>query len=144
MSDEVGAAAGRAAAGAGNRAADVMTRLIEAADAAKVYSAPIAHGDTLLIPAAEVLAVAGFGIGAGSGAGPDDEGRPRSGGGGGGGGGGRTLARGVAVIVSTPDGVRVEPIVDVTKIALAGLTALGFVWAAWRGMSRPRRRFDRD
>jgi uncharacterized spore protein YtfJ len=129
---------GQAASAAGGRAADVMARLLEAADVSKVYSEPIAHGDTLLIPAAEVLAVAGFGIGAGSGFGPDPDsgGRQRSGGGGGGGGGGRTLARSVAVIVSTPEGVRVEPIVDLTKIALAGLTALGFVWAAWRGMSR--------
>jgi uncharacterized spore protein YtfJ len=143
VSEEIGRSSGEAASGAGNRAADVMTRLIEAADAARVYAAPIEHGDTLMIPAAEVFAVAGFGIGAGSGSGPDEAGRPRSGGGGGGGGGGRTLARGVAVIVSTPEGVRVEPIVDVTKIALAALTAAGFVWAAWRGMARPRRLFDR-
>jgi uncharacterized spore protein YtfJ len=113
-----------------------MTRLLDAADASKVYATPIVHGDALIIPAAEVLAVAGFGIGAGSGSGPDPEGRQREGGGGGGGGGGRTLARGVAVVVSTPEGVRVEPIVDVTKIALAALTAFGFVWASWRGMSR--------
>jgi len=136
-------AAGAAAADAGNRAADVMTRLIEAADVGKVYAAPIQHGDTLLIPAAEVLAVAGFGMGAGTGSAPDPRGRSRAGGGGGGGGGGRTLARGVAVVVSTPDGVRVEPIVDLTKIALAGLTALGFVWASWRGVSRGPRLFGR-
>ena len=143
MADDDALSSGRAASESGGRAADVMTRLIEAADVSKVYSEPIAHGDTLMIPAAEVLAVAGFGIGGGSGSGPDAEGRPRSGGGGGGGGGGRTLARGVAVIVSTPEGVRVEPIIDVTKIALAGLTALGFVWAAWRGVSRGARLFRR-
>lgn len=141
MSDDGARAAN--VVGAGDRAADVMTRLIGAADASRVYAEPVAHGDTLLIPAAEVLAVAGFGIGAGSGSGPDAEGRLRSGGGGGGGGGGRTLARGVAVIVSTPDGVRVEPVIDVTKIALAALTAAGFVWAAWRGLSRGPRFFGR-
>ena len=136
MDDDPALRSGQAASAAGGRAADVMTRLLEAADVSRVYSEPIAHGDTLMIPAAEVLAVAGFGMGAGSGSGPDAEGRARSGGGGGGGGGGRTMARSVAVIVSTPEGVRVEPVVDVTKIALAGLTALGFVWSAWRGLSR--------
>lgn len=143
MDDDAARTSGQSAAAAGGRAADVMLRLIEAADASKVYAAPIQHGETLLIPAAEVLAVAGFGIGAGTGSGPDSSGRPRAGGGGGGGGGGRTLARGVAVIVSSPDGVRVEPVVDVTKIALAALTAAGFVWAAWRGASRGMRLFGR-
>jgi hypothetical protein len=49
------------------------------------------------------------------------------GGGGGGGGGGRVFARPVAVIVSGPDGVIVQPVVDATKIALAFFTALGFM-----------------
>jgi uncharacterized spore protein YtfJ len=115
-----------------NRAGDVMERLIASADVAKVYAAPITHGDRLLIPAAEVVAAAGFGMGSGTG----DTGRARRGGGGGGGGGGTTLARSVAVIVSSPDGVEIRPVIDVTKIALAALTAAGFVWAAWKGMSK--------
>ena len=117
---------------AANRAGDVMERLIASADVAKVYASPIAHGDRLLIPAAEVVAAAGFGMG--SGAGETD--RARRGGGGGGGGGGSTLARSVAVIVSSPEGVEVRPVIDLTKIALAALTAAGFVWAAWKGMSK--------
>jgi uncharacterized spore protein YtfJ len=121
---------------AANRAGDVMERLIASADIAKVFAPPIAHGDRLLIPAAEVLAAAGFGMGSGTG----NAGRARRGGGGGGGGGGSTLARGVAVIVSSPEGVEVRPVIDVTKIALAALTAAGFVWAAWRGMSKPTER----
>jgi len=60
----------------------------------------------------------------------------RRGGGGGGGGGGKTLARSVAVIVSSPEGVEIRPVIDVTKIALAALTAAGFVWAAMRKMSK--------
>ena len=136
MDEDPALTSGQAASAAGGRAADVMTRLIEAADVEKVFAPPIAHGDTLLIPAAEVVAIAGFGVGAGSGSGPDADGRTRRGGGGGGGGGGRTLSRGVAVVVSSADGVRVEPIVDLTKIALAGLTALGFVWASWRAARR--------
>jgi uncharacterized spore protein YtfJ len=47
----------------------------------------------------------------------------------GGGGGGRVLSRPVAAIVISPTGVRVEPIVDVTKIALAIFTTLGFMTA---------------
>jgi hypothetical protein len=35
----------------------------------------------------------------------------------------------VAAIVISPAGVRVEPIVDVTKIALAVFTTLGFMTA---------------
>jgi hypothetical protein len=44
----------------------------------------------------------------------------------------------VAVIVASPDGVEVRTVIDVTKIALAALTAAGFVMAAWRGMKRPK------
>ncbi len=120
---------------AAERAAGVLERLIAAADVAKVYGEPIRHGDRLLLPAAEVLAVAGFGEGSGSGV---DTRTRRRGGGGGRGGGGRTLARTVAVIVSEPDSVRVEPVFDYTKIALAALTAAGFVWASWRGLRKPR------
>ena len=47
--------------------------------------------------------------------------------GGGGGGGGGAMARPVAVIVMGPDGVRVKPVLDVTKLAV---TALGAFAAA--------------
>lgn len=124
---------------AGHRAAAVIETMLAAADVKKVYGEPIRHGDALLIPAAEVLAFAGFGIGAGGGTAPLPGGAARRGGGGGGGGGGRTLARTVAVVVATPDGVRVKPVFDYTKILLAALTAAGFVVAAWRGTGkRPR------
>ena len=39
------------------------------------------------------------------------------------------LSRPVAAIVISPAGVRVEPIVDVTKIVLATFTTLGFMVA---------------
>jgi uncharacterized spore protein YtfJ len=134
---------GSAFAAPGNRAADVVERLIAAADVSKVYGEPIRQGDTLMLPAAEVLSIAGFGMGSGGGVGRDRQGTPQRGGGGGGGGGGQTLARSVAVIVSSPEGVRVRPVIDFTKIALAALTAAGFVFASWRGMSRPRGFFGR-
>jgi uncharacterized spore protein YtfJ len=126
-----------------NRAADVMESLISAADVSKVYGEPIRQGDTLILPAAEVLAIAGFGMGSGGGIGRDRQGTPQRGGGGGGGGGGKTLARSVAVIVASPEGVRIRPVIDFTKIALAALTAAGFVFASWRGMSKPKRFFAR-
>jgi uncharacterized spore protein YtfJ len=121
-----------------NRAAGVMEKLIASADVSKVYAAPITHGDRLLIPAAEILAAAGFGMGSGTGDMGEGAGRARPGGGGGGGGGGRTLARSVAVIVSSPEGVEIRPVLDLTKIALAALTAAGFVWAAWKKTSKPK------
>lgn len=120
------------------RAAAVMERLIASADVSRVYGEPVRHADTLLIPAAEVLTVAGFGMGSGRGTFTDRAGGPRRGSGGGGGGGGQTLARAVAVVVASPEGVRIEPVFDVTKIALAALTAAGFAWACWRGMARPK------
>ncbi len=83
-----------------------------------VYGEPVQHGDNMVIPAAEVLSGVAFGHGVGGGEG---------GAGGGGGGGGRSLARPVAVIISTPRGVSVEPVVDVTKVALGFFTMLGFM-----------------
>jgi Uncharacterized conserved protein len=113
-----------------------MERLLETADVSKVYGEPILHGDVMILPAAEVLAIAGFGMGSGGGVAVHQEGQKSRGSGGGG--GGKTLARTVAVIVASPDGVEIRPVIDFTKIALAALTAAGFVVAAWRGMKRPR------
>ena len=44
-----------------------LETLLEAADVNKVYAQPIQHGDTIIIPAAEVIAGAGFGAGYGAG-----------------------------------------------------------------------------
>lgn len=102
----------------------VLTTL-ETAHVRRVFGEPIQVGDNLIIPAAEILAAYGYGFGGGYG----EEGKAEvnRGGGGGGGGGGRTFSRPVAVIVASPEGVRVEPVIDRTKIALAALTAAGFV-----------------
>jgi uncharacterized spore protein YtfJ len=54
----------------------------------------------------------------------------------GGGGGGRILSRPVAVVIASPEGIRVEPVLDITKIALAGLTAMGFMVGMMFRMSR--------
>lgn len=121
-----------------DRVSRIMERLLDTADVSRVYGEPILHGDVMILPAAEVLAIAGFGMGSGGGIAVHQEGQKSRGSGGGGGGGGKTLARTVAVIVARPEGVEVRPVIDFTKIALAALTAAGFVAAAWRGMKRPR------
>ena len=107
-----------------------------APDVNTVYGKPIQNGETTLIPTAEVLVVMGFGVGYGGGS---EEQGGAAGGGGGGGGGGRTLSRPVAVVIVSPEGVRVEPVIDPTKIALAAITAVGFMLATLFRMTRPRR-----
>jgi len=104
---------------------ETLETFLEAADVNKVYAKPVQHEETIIIPAAEVVAGMGFGAGYGAGGPLDDDG---GGSGGGGGGGGRTFARPVAVIIADKNGVRVEPVMDPTKIALTALTALGFIF----------------
>lgn len=112
-----------------------MEQFFDTAGVDRVYGEPLEYGDTVVIPAAEVLTAMGFGVGAGSGQSDMDEAQS-SGGGGGGGGGGRTLSRPVAVIIASPTGIRVEPVVDPTKIALAAITASGFMLATMLRMLR--------
>jgi hypothetical protein len=52
------------------------------------------------------------------------------------GGGGGAMGRPVAIIAIGPEGVTVKPVMDVTKVALAGLTA----WVSVLGLLRARRR----
>ena len=107
-------------------------------------------GTYTVIAAAEVTSGGGFGMGVGLGpaskadetAAPTVEATPLEGretGGGGVGGGGGAMGRPVAIIAIGPDGVTIKPVVDVTKIALAGLTA----WATMLGLLRARRRAGR-
>jgi uncharacterized spore protein YtfJ len=118
---------------------DTMEEFLAAADVRVVYGEPIEHDDTVIIPTAEVLCGLGFGVGSGSGTSADQSpDKPSLGSGSGGGGGGRILSRPVAVVVASPEGVRVEPVVDITKIALAGLTAVGFMVGMMFRMSSRR------
>jgi uncharacterized spore protein YtfJ len=114
----------------------VIKELFDRASVDRVYGKPISHGEVTIIPAAEVIAGAGFG--AGSGHGPE-EGENVMGSGVGSGGGGRAFSRPVAVIVASPEGVRVEPVVDPTKILLGALTASGFILAMMSRMMSPRK-----
>ncbi|HIE57307.1 MAG TPA: hypothetical protein EYP88_03630 [Anaerolineales bacterium] len=114
-------------------AQETMETFIETASVDKVYSEPLVHEETMIIPAAEVFAVAGFGAGYGASTAPGED---ESDSGGGAGGGGRTFARPVAVVIADGNGVRVEPILDPTKIALTFFTALGFMFASIARMTR--------
>ncbi|MEI7989094.1 MAG: spore germination protein GerW family protein [Chloroflexota bacterium] len=121
---------------------DIMSRFLSTADVSSVYGMPIKQGDTLIIPTAEVVSVMGFGIGEGESNEPcqcetdEEDGEDEEcscacgnggGYGGGGGGGGQAFSRPVAVVIATSEGVHVQPVIDVTKIALAALTTWGFM-----------------
>ena len=98
-----------------------LNKLVTTASAEAVFGQPVVNGDTTVIPCSEVV----IGMGMGSGSGPVDENGNPTGGGSGGGGGAR--GRPVAAIIITNEGVRVEPIFDLTKIVLASLTTGTFV-----------------
>lgn len=122
-------------------AIDLMTDLINTARPEAVFGEPRTVGDFTVITAAEVKVGMGYGFGAGGGSGPaEDEGDEsqetptEDGFGGGGGGGGVSGGRPVAAIIASPDGVRVEPIIDLTTIGLACLAALGGLLATRRRM----------
>ncbi len=112
-----------------------LDKFLDAAKVEAVYGPPVQKGDTLVIPAAEVLSVVAFGVGMGSG-----REESHTVGEGGGGGGGQILSRPVAAVIISPNGVRVEPIIDITKVWLAGLTAAGFMFAMMARMSSQRAR----
>ncbi len=122
-----------------DRFQDTMEEFLATADVGVVYGEPIEHEDTMIIPTAEVLCGFGFGVGSGGATSTEQNpDKPSQGSGSGGGGGGRILSRPVAVVIANSEGVRVEPVVDITKIALAGLTALGFMVGMMFRMSSRR------
>jgi uncharacterized spore protein YtfJ len=134
------------------RKAQTMERLLSAADATKVFSQPVTSGDYTVITAAEVGGGGGFGSGMGMGAphgrrrrdaaqdeqAVDQEGLATGAGIGGGGGGG-SMGRPVSTIIIGPDGVEVRPVLDVTKLTLAALTAFGTAGALAVKMLKARR-----
>jgi len=119
---------------------ETLGDFLAAASVDAVYGQPVKKGDLLIIPAAEVVAGLGFGVGYGYGSGKAEENSGEgTGGGGGGGGGGRVFSRPVAVIIASPEGVRVEPVLDLTKIALAGLTAGAFMVGMFLRLFTPKK-----
>ena len=121
------------------QAAELLEKLVAVAPG-MVYSEPVTSGDSTVITASEVSVAMGFGYGLGGGTdarpaaeepsgeeGADDASitATSSGAGGGGGGGGVSSARPVAVIIIGPEGVKVQPVLDPTKIGLALIAAVG-------------------
>ena len=122
---------------------DLLEKLIATARPNAVFGHPITGGDYTVISASEVSCGMGLGFGGGGGDNgaapsepvaeeitiegetPEPKAAAANGYGVGGGGGGFSTARPVAAISIGPDGVHVEPVVDVTKIGLAFFTTLG-------------------
>ena len=86
----------------------------------RVYAEPVRVGDRVVIPAATVEFSGGFGFGGDAVSN------------GGGGGGGYQAGRPVAIVEVGPDGVRVKPVVDFTRVGLTVVAALLTVWRATR------------
>ena len=120
----------------------VLERIFAAAQPGAVYSEPVVSGNYTVITASEVASGGGFGSGVGFGPAtppakkqPDEEvsqAEQADSGGGGIGGGGGSVGRPVAIIIIGPDGVTVKPVFDLTKIALAGITAWTAMLAVFR------------
>jgi len=112
--------------------ADILGKLFEVAEPARTFSKPVKAGEYTIITASEAYVAMGAAFGVGIGTEKTNENAEEqtpstneADGGGGGGGGGVGVGRPVAAISVGPDGVRVEPVVDATKIALAFFTMLG-------------------
>jgi uncharacterized spore protein YtfJ len=124
------------------QATELMEQLLSVAQPGTVFSEPVTAGEYTVITAAEVKVGMGFGYGTGGGAGrgPQEEEAEEEGEGvgygGGGGGGGVSGGRPVATITIGPGGVRVEPVVDPTKIALAFFTTIGSMFMMLTRMRR--------
>ena len=104
-----------------------IEKMVDALGVGAVFGEPIREGDVTVIPVAEVRFTFGYGYGSGRGRSEEAKGEPSTGeegSGGGSGAGGRASAKGYVRI--SADGVRFEPVLDVTRLALAGIA-----FAAW-------------
>ena len=102
----------------------VLNRLVSNASVDSVFGRPIERDGATIIPCSEIM----VGFGMGNGTGPLDAQGNLTGQGSGGGGG--SQGRPIAVVVMTKEGVRIEPVLDLTKVALAAFTTGAFmlVW----------------
>jgi uncharacterized spore protein YtfJ len=133
------------------QALDLVAGLLRVAEPGAVYGPPVAAGDRTVILASELTMSLGAGYGGGSSVKPataqtaaaETAAAETAGNaevaverGGGGGGGGFAAGRPVAAVVIEPGGVRIEPVVDVTKLGIAVFTTLMAMFLAWSGMRR--------
>jgi len=89
-----------------------------------VFGEPYQVNGRTIIPVAKVSY--GFGFGAGRGNAKINGANESGGGGEGGGGGGRVSVRPVAVVEMSGTETRLKPIVDVTRLAIAGMALLAW------------------
>ena len=103
-----------------------IEKMVDELGVGAVFGEPIREGSVTVVPVAEVRFAFGYGYGSGRGRGEEAEGGPRmdEGSGGGSGTGGRATAKGYVRI--SADEVRFEPVLDLTRLALAGIA-----FAAW-------------
>jgi uncharacterized spore protein YtfJ len=104
-----------------------IEKMVDVLGVGAVFGEPIREGNVTVVPVAEVRFTFGYGYGSGRGRGEGTEGSPSTaeqGSGGGSGAGGRASAKGYVRI--SADGVGFEPVLDVTRLALAGIA-----FAAW-------------
>ncbi len=114
-----------------------MLKLQESASVQQVVGEAKTVGDKTIIPLAAVQSSYGFGWGGGPAtAQGESEQASATGRAGGAGGGGRATARPVAVVEIGPEGTRVRPIIDTTRLALAGM--LLTAWVTYWGMATGR------
>lgn len=105
---------------------EVVEGLKETAAVDAVFGEPREVEGRVLIPVASVRV--GFGMGFGQGtSGEGEEPAEEAAEGEGGGGGGGAGSRPVAVIEVTPEQTIIRPIVDESKVALAGIALVGWV-----------------
>ena len=120
-----------------------LNQITQAARAQAVFGEPVQRGDYTVIPCARVSV--GLGLGGGSGAGPRAKGEQgqaqgqAQGQGEGAGGGGGATSRPMAAIVISPRGVRVQPIVDATRVVVTSLVTAGMMAAAIMSLGASRR-----
>ncbi len=103
-----------------------IEKMVDKLGVGAVFGEPIREGGVTVVPVADVRFGFGYGYGSGRGRGQEAEGGPRTdeGSGGGSGAAGRASAKGHLRI--SADEVRFEPVLDVTRLALAGIA-----FAAW-------------
>ncbi|HSG18059.1 MAG TPA: hypothetical protein VLE70_17315 [Anaerolineae bacterium] len=121
---------------------ELLERLADVGSPGAVFGEPVESGEYTVITASEARVSLGFGYGGGWGTDSSEKDEAESGTSGfgsAGGGGGAAMSRPVAIIEIGPNGARVEPIIDPTKIALAFFTTLLSIFTMGARMRRALR-----
>jgi uncharacterized spore protein YtfJ len=98
-----------------------IERMVDGLGVDAVFGEPIREGNVSVVPVAEVRFGFGYGYGSGQDLGKEDGGGRSTGEGSGGGSGAAGRASSKGYIRISGDEVRFEPVVDVTRLALAGI-----------------------